>query len=268
MKVDGVLTDVTSVVLRDAADTFGVRRTDTLAVVVASGTALERVSQGVYEYTFADPAAGLTYNYWVEIVYGGQTYRFEKNQSAAGAADAASYLTLDEADELAAVLPLLAKYKAATSDARGAAMILATMDVDAGGPWQGCRYDRTSAQVLEFPRIPYPSSCASGGSWINAASSVGGAQVWDWDDDASAAVVPLKVKQAVLFQADAILDGRLARALEDQSLGVASKSVGSLSVSYRDPAAIAAALGGGLGTLTQRAAALMRMYRLKQGQLL
>ncbi|MFZ5829467.1 MAG: hypothetical protein ACOY3P_05235, partial [Planctomycetota bacterium] len=75
--VDGVLTDVTSAVLRDATGTYGVKRDDTDEVVVASGTAMTHVSTGVYEYTFEEPAAGLTYAGWVEFVYAGSTYRFE-----------------------------------------------------------------------------------------------------------------------------------------------------------------------------------------------
>lgn len=87
-KVDGALTDVTSVVLSDPTGAFGVRRTDTNAVVVADGTALTKESTGVYSYTFTDPVAGLTYNYWLEYVYDGATYRSEQNKSSvdAGAA--------------------------------------------------------------------------------------------------------------------------------------------------------------------------------------
>lgn len=79
--VDGTLTDATTVLLSDPTGTFGVRRTDTNAVVVADGTAMTRSSAGVYSYEFTDPAARLTYNYWVEVVYDGATYRFEKNRS-------------------------------------------------------------------------------------------------------------------------------------------------------------------------------------------
>lgn len=75
--IDGVLTDVTSVVLSDPTATYGVKRNDTSAVVVADGTAMTKVSTGVYRHTFAEPAVGLTYTYWVEWVYGGETYRDE-----------------------------------------------------------------------------------------------------------------------------------------------------------------------------------------------
>lgn len=75
--IDGVLTDVTSVVLSDPTATYGVKRNDTSAVVVADGTAMTKVSTGVYRHTFAEPEIGLTYTYWVEWLYGGETYRDE-----------------------------------------------------------------------------------------------------------------------------------------------------------------------------------------------
>lgn len=80
-KVGAVLTNVTSAVLSDPTGAFGVRRLDSGAVVVADGTALVWQSVGVYSYAFADPASGLTYNYWVEFVYAGNTYRIEQDIS-------------------------------------------------------------------------------------------------------------------------------------------------------------------------------------------
>lgn len=68
-KVDGILTDMTSVILTNEAGTIGVIRNDTDAEVVAPGTAMTRTAAGRYEYEFADPAGGLTYTYWFQIVY-------------------------------------------------------------------------------------------------------------------------------------------------------------------------------------------------------
>jgi hypothetical protein len=80
--IDGVLTDVTSVLLSDPTAAYGVKRNDKDiedpdAIVVADATAMTKVSTGVYRYTFAEPAVGLAYTYWVEWVYAGQTYRDE-----------------------------------------------------------------------------------------------------------------------------------------------------------------------------------------------
>jgi hypothetical protein len=71
--VDGVLTDPdVPIVMSDPTNAFGARRSDTLAVVVNNGTAMTRVSAGVYTYDLvAPPADGLTYEWWSEIVWQG-----------------------------------------------------------------------------------------------------------------------------------------------------------------------------------------------------
>lgn len=85
-EVAGVPTDVTSIVLANAGDTIGVKRNDTGAVVVATGTAMTKVSgtTGVYEYTLTEPAADLTYTAYFRIVYAGVTYQLEDVFQAAG----------------------------------------------------------------------------------------------------------------------------------------------------------------------------------------
>lgn len=85
--IDGTLTNVTSVVLNDPTSTYGVKRDDTDAIVVAAGTALTNVSIGVYEYEFEEPTSGLTYTYYVEYVYGGNTYRVERFITGGGDLD-------------------------------------------------------------------------------------------------------------------------------------------------------------------------------------
>lgn len=75
-KVNGVLADMDSVLLSDPGGTYGVRRNDTGAAVVADATAMTKVSTGVYRYTFAEPAFGLTYTYWVEYSFAGLTNRY------------------------------------------------------------------------------------------------------------------------------------------------------------------------------------------------
>jgi hypothetical protein len=80
-KVAGVPTDVTSAILSDPTGTFGVKRNDTDAVVVADGVAMNNVSAGTYEYEFADDI-GVSYTAYVEMVYLGATYRFEVDFAA------------------------------------------------------------------------------------------------------------------------------------------------------------------------------------------
>jgi len=76
-EVDGVLTDVTSAKLSDPTGTYGVKRDDTNAVVVADAVDMTRVGTGVYQYTFTEPASGLAYTAYIEFVYDGASYYFE-----------------------------------------------------------------------------------------------------------------------------------------------------------------------------------------------
>jgi hypothetical protein len=74
-KTNGALTDVTSVYLNNPDGSYGVKRNDTNAVIVVAGTAMTKLSTGVYEYEFTDPAYSLEYTYWIQWVYGGETHR-------------------------------------------------------------------------------------------------------------------------------------------------------------------------------------------------
>jgi hypothetical protein len=85
-KVGGVLTNATSIVLSDAAGTFGVKRTDTSATIVAAGTAMTNASTGVYRYTLTLADQSVPLSWWVTAVYNGVTYRFERASVSAAAA--------------------------------------------------------------------------------------------------------------------------------------------------------------------------------------
>lgn len=98
-RVGGTLTDPTSVVLSDPTGTYGVKRNDTSAVVVADGTAMTKQSVGIYQYTFTEPAASLTYTAYIEFVYDGATYHFERPLTGADAAGVAT-TTLETARSL------------------------------------------------------------------------------------------------------------------------------------------------------------------------
>lgn len=70
---NGVLSDVTSVVLSDPLGSYGVRRKDTGTVVVPAGAVFIRDSVGTYHYTFTEPAPNLSYDYSIQWVNGGET---------------------------------------------------------------------------------------------------------------------------------------------------------------------------------------------------
>lgn len=79
--VEGVLTNVTTAKLSDPTATYGVKRNDTSAVVVADGTAMTNSSTGVYEYSFTD-IQDIAYTASVEFVYDGNTFHFEVDLAA------------------------------------------------------------------------------------------------------------------------------------------------------------------------------------------
>ncbi len=73
IRVAGVLTDVTSVVLADATDTFGIKRNDTDAVVVADDTAMTNEGTGLYSHTFTVPANDLIFTVAIEWLFDDET---------------------------------------------------------------------------------------------------------------------------------------------------------------------------------------------------
>jgi uncharacterized phiE125 gp8 family phage protein len=94
-EVDGVLVDAKTAKLSDASGTYGIKRNDTGAVVVADDTDLTHDGTGLYSYSFTDPALDLTYTYALEFVYGDQTYR--ATGTIAGGTSATYPVTLAEA---------------------------------------------------------------------------------------------------------------------------------------------------------------------------
>lgn len=75
-KVGGTLTSATSAKLSDPTGTYGIKRTDTDATVVADDTALTESSTGVYEYTFS-ATVNIPYKAYFEFVYDGDTIYVE-----------------------------------------------------------------------------------------------------------------------------------------------------------------------------------------------
>jgi hypothetical protein len=71
-KVGGVLTQADSAKLSDPTGTFGIKRNDTSAVVVADGTNMSNPATGVYHYTFT-AVFNVAYTAYIEFVYDGDT---------------------------------------------------------------------------------------------------------------------------------------------------------------------------------------------------
>lgn len=158
----------------------------------------------------------------------------------------AGYLSLADADDLADALPELASYKAADTDARAAALLQATIDIDVAMPYQGSKYD--TAQHRQFPRI------------FAADGIAGASRVWDWDDDAEEPVIPAAIRRATLYQADAILTSTRELRLSAQHDGVVYQQSEDSAESYKSTP------GSGVPTgLCRRAYVVMRRYRLHGG---
>lgn len=262
--INGVLTDVTSVVLSDPTGTFGVRRLDTGATVVAANTALNHDGTGQYSYSFADPAPGLSYDYWITFVYNGATYRFEKQQSEA-AASANCYLAISDADAIAATLlaSMLPNYNAANSSNKLLALQQATLDLDLATRWQGRKF--CYMQTLEFPRLLQDPGVRFGPwgiGWYGQIESGGfGSDVADWDWTNQVAIVPPKVLTAIVFQADYVLGGGMEARLDDIHSGVRGQSTGGASENYD------ATAPGAKTSLCRRAWKLVERYQLMTGRM-
>lgn len=71
-EIGSVLTNADSAKLSDITGTFGIKRNDTDAVVVADGTAMSNPSTGLYQYTFT-ALVNIAYTASVEFVYDGDT---------------------------------------------------------------------------------------------------------------------------------------------------------------------------------------------------
>lgn len=109
-KINGALIDADSVVLSDAAATYGVRRLDNLDLVVAAGTPVPRISLGKYSYTFSDPEPNLTYEYNLEVVYDNTTYRFNRTTSNGEVSNLISIPTYDHYTSQSEVYRLAGEY--------------------------------------------------------------------------------------------------------------------------------------------------------------
>lgn len=142
-----------------------------------------------------------------------------------------SYLSVPDADALAATMPGLASYSAASSLVKLNALIEATHRIDVAMPYQGVKFSLD--QVLEFPRRG-PSASTIGPSYQQPypMSSVIPEEIMDWDSDTQTAVVPAKVLRACLLEANSILAGLRDDRMDALHDGIASQSIGSASEAY------------------------------------
>jgi hypothetical protein len=138
-----------------------------------------------------------------------------------------AYLSAEEADAFALRVADTAAWAAADDDLRSAVLLQASDELDTLR-FAGARYEATQAR--EFPRWV-------GGeppSWP-ATKQVETPEIWDWDEETEAAVVPERVKFAAFLQALSILrDPARMERLRDRHDGVTAQAAGGVSESY-DP---------------------------------
>lgn len=74
---DGNLTDVASVELTSPTGTYGVRRTDNQAMVIASGTPMVHASTGTYTFTSPSLDSAVEYDWYAKIADLDGTFEYE-----------------------------------------------------------------------------------------------------------------------------------------------------------------------------------------------
>lgn len=188
---------------------------------------------------------------------------------------AESYLTAGEGADLADTIFGLAFFKAAGASEQLVALVLASDRFDTAHRYQGRKYATDGTQPLEFPRLAYGSGAPIGSPYASTPapplyppSVAVGATVWDWDFEAGEAIVPGRVKRAVLFEADSLIKGDRDRQREAAAAGLASQTVGPLSETYFPALAGASDPNTGAAVLCPEADRIARLYRLRSGNLL
>jgi hypothetical protein len=203
--------------------------------------AFTAVDANSWAFAFAG-TPGATYAFTYRLTWDDEETDDLSGTIVASGAAGDAYLSVAEADTLAATLPALAQWPAASSGDKAKALQLATIEIDVAMPYQGERYD--TAQLLEFPRRD-------------------GARIIDWDSEANQAVVPPNVKLATLLQAEEVLtSGRLDR-LSKVHQGIVYDQTAGMAESFKG--------GGEAGLRTMlsiRAYQIMRRYALRSGRLL
>lgn len=98
-KIDDVLVDVGTLTLSDPTATYGIKRNDNDAIVVAAGTVVSRISTGTFQFQFEEPAEDIWYTVQERWVYEGEAHYVEHTYFASHAGDS----RIPEVDRIALV---------------------------------------------------------------------------------------------------------------------------------------------------------------------
>lgn len=94
------------VTLADSTGTFGIRRADTNAIVVASGTSVPYVSNGDYTYAFTGAIAGVAYEATVRVAWADGSIDYFDRPLAAEDADGGYYASVADLESFQGVANL------------------------------------------------------------------------------------------------------------------------------------------------------------------
>ena len=149
-KVNGILTDMTSVVLSSKDLSYGIKRLDTSAVVVSNNTPMIKESTGTYSYEFTDPEVDLTYQFSIKFVYGGAEYYIvEQFSGPSSVILGAYYCSLSNANDIISTFIDSESWDSATDTNKNKALSEATRIIDSLN-YIGNKYN--SNQDGQFPR--------------------------------------------------------------------------------------------------------------------
>jgi hypothetical protein len=246
-----------TVTLSDATATYGIREAVSNDVVVAAGTAVPHVGSGVYRYDFTDAAGETAYEATLKVVWpDGSIEYYDRPLAAVIATTLPSMLTLERAKALIADLPDVTRTAALSDDALTKRLAICSRRVNTAHRWQGRKYD--PAQVWEFPRVLHGPHDVTYPSFVVDYSDVA-----DWDYDTDAAIIPLDVELAVIYEIESHEDGSMARVLGKIASGISAQSTGGLSVTYNT-----AMYASGRPRLCPKAGGLVSRFILTSGGLL
>lgn len=118
-----------TVTLSNAGATYGIRRADTLAVIVNAGAAVAHAGGGRYVYAFASAVPGIAYEVTAKVVLpGGSTYYVNRDLAASSTrlvtfAEMQAQARIDDDDEQAYVESLIDAATDYAEEALGATLI-------------------------------------------------------------------------------------------------------------------------------------------------
>ncbi len=211
-----------AVLLSSEDGTFGVRRKDTLEVIVADGVAMtqDATNPKLWTYTISGAIVGVVYEWVAEVQFPASTHHFEDEATPVDLTTSCdAMLSVAQVDALLAIhVPSadLTDWTGLTSADKGVYICRAQAMIDAGR-WDGEEYD--VGQAYSFPRTD------DDGDLIGVEN----------DADPDSPLAPLKVREALALLAFSFV--HRPDAWEGFELrisgGLAAHSAGGISKSYQ-----------------------------------